>query len=249
VSSSTALEFTRIVLGLDRSVPDRTTMRLAAELARLLRLDLFGLFAEDPRLASIAATHHMREFRMLERQWRPVEGRSLLSDLEMSASIARRAFDEATRTSGVSHRFEVVRARVAEAIASVSCATDILVLAEPRTPADRALRSFSEIVTATMTSPASVLIVPNRIAREHGPILAIVDEPDDPSMASATAIAAAANERVEIVASMDLISSRRRSTQPGERMIVMTLRASGDIDPSSVVSERHVPILVLKKAR
>lgn len=245
--SDIALEFTRIIVGLDRSVPDRTALRFAVELAKLLRLNLFGLFAQDPRLTNLAGMPLMREFRMLERQWRPIEGRSLLGDLELSASIARKALDEVARASGISHRFEILPATAREAIASVSSATDIVMVTEPRVPADQAFQPFSEIVAAAMTTPASVLIFPNRVARDHGPVLAIAGRSDDPSVTSAAAIASAANERMEVIITTSPASStlRRVPRRLDERMIVMTRRTSGDLAPSSLASDRRVPVLVV----
>jgi hypothetical protein len=189
----------------------------------------------------------MREFRMLERQWRPIEGRSLLGDLELSASIARKALDEVARTSGISHRFEVLPVTAREAIASVSSATDIVMVSEPRTPADEAFQPFSELVAGAMTSPASVLILPKRVARDRGPVLAIAGRPDDPSVTSAAAIASAANERMEIIVTTSPASSTlRRLLRPlDERMIVMTRRTSSDLAPSSLASERRVPVLIV----
>ena len=48
------VEFTRIVLGLDQRALDRAALRFAADFAKLLQLDLVGLFAEDPSLAQLA---------------------------------------------------------------------------------------------------------------------------------------------------------------------------------------------------
>jgi nucleotide-binding universal stress UspA family protein len=245
--SDIALEFTRIIVGLDRSAPDRTALHFAVELARLLRLNLLGLFAQDPRLTNLAAMPLMREFRMLERQWRPIEGRSLLGDLELSAAIAQKALDEVARASGIPHRFEILPVAASHAIASVSNATDIVMVSEPRTSADQAFQPFSEIVAGAMTSPASVLIFPNRIARDRGPVLAIAERPDDPSVTSAAAIASAANERMEVIATASPASStlRRLPRRLDERMIVMTRRTSSGLAPSSLASERRVPVLVV----
>ena len=71
------VEFTRIVLGLDQRALDRAALRFAADFAKLLQLDLVGLFAEDPSLARISEMPALREFRLLEKQWRSIEGRSL----------------------------------------------------------------------------------------------------------------------------------------------------------------------------
>jgi hypothetical protein len=243
--------FTRIVLGLDQSGSDRATMRLAADFARLLRLDLFGLFAEDPSLARLGGLSSLREFRLLERQWRPIEERSLSAELERCAALARQSFDEIAQAMGVARRFEVVHARVMEAIASVSGESDIILLAEPRAAAPLARESFAEIVAAALATPAGVLVVPNAIVRARGPILAVAETEEDESVASAVAIAAAAHERVEVIAASgrDASTLSQRLGRPGERMIVMTRQVGARLAPLSLLAGRRVPVLVLGRAR
>lgn len=246
-----SLSFRRIVLGLDQSASDGTALRFAADFAKLLRLDLFGLFAEDPGLAQLAGLSSLREFRVLERQWCPIEGRSLSGDLESRAAVARRAFEEMARVIGVSRRFEIVHAKRMDAIAAVSGETDIVMVSESRTAANFCIPSFPEIVAAAMRTRAAVLLVPNPAARSHGPVLAIGATADDPCVASAAAIAAAADEQLEVVTMRDLAVSMpwRRRDQPGERMVVMSRRVSASLAPLSIVSQRRIPVLVLGRGR
>jgi len=249
--TGSSLAFTRIVLGLDQPASDQAALRFAADFAKLLRLDLFGLFAEDPSLVHLAELPSLREFRVLERQWRPIEGRSLSGDLESSASAARRAFEDMALAIGVKRRFEIVRAKTMDAIASVSGETDIVMVSESKTPAHFCIPSFAEIVAAAMATPAAVLLLPNPVARLRGPVLVIGESAEDPSVASAAAIAAAADEQLEVVTTEDSLLSMpwRRRDQPGERMVVMSRRVSASLAPLSVVSQRRVPVLVLGRRR
>jgi hypothetical protein len=245
--SSPPVTFRRVVLGFSLGASDRTAVRFAAGFAKLLRLDLLGLFAEDPSLARVAALPALREFRLIERQWRPIEGRNLTSDLEKCAAIARQTFDEIARTTGVVRRFEVVHARMMEAIASASVEGDVVVLVEPRSPAQFAQETFAEAVAAALATPAAVMVVPSPVARERGHILAVSETAEDESVVSAAAIAAAANERLEIVATTDRDAPTLapRSARGGERMIVMTRRISARLTPLSIMAGRRVPVLVL----
>lgn len=239
--------FTRIVLGLDQRLSDRATLRFAADFARLLRIDLVGLFAEDPSIARVAELPTLREFRLIERQWQQVEGRNLSGDLALCIETARRSFDEIAQATGVSRRFEVVRARMLEAIRSTSEESDIVVMPEPRTATHFAGESFSEAVAAALTTQAAVLVVPRSFAREHGTILAISDTAEDACVASARTIAAAANERLEVIALRDsgLSTAWPSPDRPGERLIVMSHRT--DLEPISILSRRRVPVLVLPR--
>ena len=74
------LEFRRIVLGCPTIRPNHG-MRLAAEMARLLQLDLFGLFVEEESLCGLAALPFVREFQLLGGGWRPLDIERLSRDL------------------------------------------------------------------------------------------------------------------------------------------------------------------------
>ena len=96
------LEFKRIVLGLPYNRPDRG-MRLAADMARLLQLDLFGLFVEEESLRGLAALPFIREFQLLGGGWRPLDVDQLSRDLETAAKNAERVFAEAVKKIGRAH--------------------------------------------------------------------------------------------------------------------------------------------------
>ena len=195
------IAYKRVVMGLHQSTPDRATVRLAAEFAGLLRLDLMGLFIEDPGMFAPAQRPGAREFQLLGRRWRPLESESLTRDIELCALSARRMLDETAKTLGVPSRFEVVRAALREAMTAVSQASDIVIIAEPRNPAERAIAPFPQLVKAAFESAATVLYLPRRIARVRGPVVAIATSPDDPSLAIAESIAAAAQESLIVIES------------------------------------------------
>ncbi len=191
--------YKRVVVGLHQSTPDRATARAAAELAGLLRLDLMGLFIEDPGMFAPAQRQGAREFEMLGRRWRPLAAESLTRDIELCALSARRILDETARSLGVPSRFEVVRAAVREAMKAVSQAGDIVIIAEPRSPAERAIAPFPQLVKAAFESAATVLFLPRRVARARGPVVAIATSLDDPSIAAAAAVATAAKETLIVI--------------------------------------------------
>ena len=264
-------EFRRIVLGLPYNRPSHG-MRLAAEMARLLQLDLFGLFVEDESLLGLAALPFVREFQLLGGGWRPLDIDRLSRDLEIAAKNAERAFTEAAKTLRTTCQFEVVRGSMAETIASISRAGDIVLIAEPVNAAESATPQFFATLDAAFHSAAAVLLVPRRIARQSGAIVAIATDPDDPSIQAASAIAAAAKEElivIETSAGKKRISEsdlavgakiiRLPAAQGGpadapviasalqqvrERLVVMT-RGDHSI-PIVIASMRHVPILIVE---
>ena len=67
----------------------------------------------------------------------------------------QRLFGEAARAMGTEARFEVVRTSAAQAIASISQAGDVVLVAEPRSAAERVTHSFLSLVEAAFVSDAS----------------------------------------------------------------------------------------------
>ncbi len=190
--------FKRVVLGLRPSVPDRA-MQLAVELADLLHLELLGLFLEDTGLRHLAAIPFARELRLLGGGWHPIDLDQLSRDLELAARSMERMFADAAKGLPTRYQFEVIRTPTAEAIASVSRTGDIVMIMEPLSPAEQATQQFSHLMEAAFRSAGAVMLVPTRIARATGPIVAIAAARDDPSIESAAAIAMATEEALVIV--------------------------------------------------
>jgi hypothetical protein len=190
--------FKRLVLGLEPSAPERA-MRLAVDFAELLHLELLGLFLEDPSLRDLAAIPFVREFQPLGGGWRSIDLDQLTHDLEVAICSAERMFVEAAKDLTTRCQFEVTRAAAAQAIASISRLGDIVVITEPATSAGRAAQQFSWLLNAAFQSAATVLLVPARIVRTAGSVVAIALAPDDPSIRTAAAIAMAAKENLIIV--------------------------------------------------
>jgi hypothetical protein len=61
------------------------------------------------------------------------------------------------------------------------------------------MQQFSWPLEAAFQSDAAVMVVPARIARIAGPVVAIAIAPDDPSVGAAAAIAIAAKEDLVII--------------------------------------------------
>lgn len=249
-------------------------MRLATEMAQLLHLDLFGLFVQEEHLFGIASLPFSREFKILGGEWRPFEPEQLVRELEAVAARAERALHEAARNLHTACRFEVVRGSMVDSIAAVSSADDIVVLSEPAAAAEFGTQSVA-ILDAALRSAAAVMLVPRRIARSRGAVVAIAREPDDPSVAAARAIAVSAREELIVVelfaggggsvsGQASLEPHVRRLTAVGgdatgvraidlalrhvrERLIVLTRK--DDEWPSAIATKRQVPILIIEPPR
>jgi hypothetical protein len=138
--------FRRIVLGLHRGAPERGAIRTAAQLAELLRLELVGLFAQDPAVLGLAGTPFGRELRSLEREWRPIAAVSLAGEMEASARRAQRLFAEISAALHVATEFQLVQAPIAETIEAAMRIGDIVAVPTPASPMERITEQFSRLL-------------------------------------------------------------------------------------------------------
>jgi hypothetical protein len=249
-------EFKRALLGLHLDGPGQKAIDVAFEMAGLLGLELVGIFAKDETLRELAGYPGAREFMPAGRTWRPIDLDRMLREQMDAARAAQRVFSELAIASGVPATFEIVTGSPTQAFVSMSCASDILVVAEPTQASALVTRSFSLVLDAAMRSPASVLLVPRSVRRLRGPIVMVARAPDDPGIAVASAIAAAAHEELIVIdahrreATGSLIG--RLSTLLGSRsesLIVITREGSaGEADNLGVAiaEARRVPVLILE---
>jgi len=267
--------FKRLVLGLQPSAADRT-MQIAAELADLLNLELHGLLFEDTSLRDLAAIPFARELRTLGGGWHAIDVERLSHEFERTARNIERVFADTARRLATKSQFEIARGPIGQAIASISRAGDIVMIVEPLSAAERASQQFAWLVRAAFASAPAVMLVPPRIVRTKGPIVAIATSPEDPSIEVAAAIAIAAQEELVVIeadgqadrnapirAAAEAGLSVKRMTAPKarlpdpatcaqafrfvqERLIVMTRGAFEDGVASALASARGVPVLVVE---
>lgn len=192
-------EFRQMVLGLPQSPRDYAAVMVAATLGKLLHMDLVAAFIEDATVIDAAALPGAREFRSLERTWRPMVGSELAREVEHMAHTARRLFDDAVQARGLGMSARFARGSSAELVSSLAMADDIIVVVEPYNPAERVTHQFTRLVETAFGAAAAVLFVPSAIVRTTGPIVALCPGGDDASLPAALTIAAAARERLIIL--------------------------------------------------
>lgn len=261
--------FRRLVIGLHRRPPEQA-LQVAVDLAGLLGLDLFGLFIENSDLLGLAALPFAREIGSLGGDWRPLEADRLLYDLRLEASSIERRFARAVKRLNRAWRFEIVRGCAADTFGTITGIGDIVMLIEPANPAERATAQFLTMAQAAFRSTAAVLLVPPRLARRTGPVVAVATREDDPSIEAAALIAAAAREDLVILATDDardashpaarrvLRADVRVLADPAamagafgpeaERLVVVTRQRLTEHIASAVAVARGVPVLVIAEA-
>jgi len=268
------IEFRRMVVRLPLSREDYAAVGMTARLAEQLGLQLLAMFVEDSALTEIAGLPCVRELRFFG-GWSPIEGARLGREMAQTAAIARRLFQQAVQQSRIEASFAKARGSVAEAIGSLATEKDIIVIIEPRHPAERVSAQFARLVDAAFQSAAAVLIMPHRIARMAGPIVAVASSMDDPSIRTALAIAAAAREPMLVLGAPEpkaqaLIAEQARMAdvparfvflpqQPldastllttlshfNERLVVIRRGILNDLATSQIASARRIPVLVIE---
>lgn len=268
-------DFKRMLLRLPRSTHDYAAVGAAARLAGLLGASVVATFVQDADLVDVAALPCVRELRPLGGGWHPIEGPQLVRQLDRAAATARRLFHDAVRPIRIEASFNVARGPVEDAMGSSTAADDIVVIVEPRNPAERVTQQFSRLVDAAFGASGAVMVVPSRIARTAGPIAALISGPNDPSIRIALAIADAARERVitlgppgsnarESIAELAEAAGVRVEAGPdiqeptdvptlltqlsllNERLLVMSRGAVGDRRVPTLASLRGIPILLAR---
>jgi hypothetical protein len=249
-------EFKRALLGLHLDALDQKAIDVACEMARLLGLELVGVFAADEALRELAGYPGAREYVPAGHLWRPVDRERMLQEETRVAEAAQRALREIASAIGVPATFEIVSGPATQAFISMSSASDILVVAEPTRASAMVTRSFSLVFDAALRSPASVLLIPRSVRRRRGPIVVVAGAPDDPGIAVASAIATAAHEELIVIDAgrrepVELLTERLSAlaASRGESLIVITRQgpamAAEDIG-IALAEARRVPVLILE---
>ena len=268
-------EFKRMLVGLSQSRADQEALSLTVRLAELLGLHLLATFVEDASLRDVAALPFVRELRPLGGGWRPIEAAQLAQELDQAAEAARRLFDEVAGASAIETSFSLARGSIGDVIGGLAQPDDIIVIIEPRHPAERVTQQFLGLVNVAFAAAAAVMIVPSRIARTTGPIAAVAAGADDPSISAGLTIAAAADEKLIVFALKDAkidsavakmagsagvrietISTKMERidgdtlvsdfARAGERLVIMTRGVFDDALPSTIATRLGIPVLVIE---
>lgn len=191
--------FKRMIVGLPQGMGNRSAVQAAADLAEFLQIELLAAFVADTALLDLAGFPAMRELRIFDQQWQPLDLSQISRDLEEAAEAARRRFAESVGGRNIRTAFDVLNG--AELMASLIQAGDIVTIIEPSHPGESITRQFTALLDAAFEAASAILIVPKRLLRTSGPIMVQAAEPGDPSIRIALEIAAALKDRLIVVLS------------------------------------------------
>jgi len=242
--SGPRIAFKRMVLGLPQGMPNQAAIDAAVDLAEFLEIELLATFVADTTLRALAGLPVARELRTLDQGWQQIDLARLTLDIDRAAIAARQRFAESVRSRTVTTNFHVVAG--AEAIASLIRADDLVAIIEPTHPGERITRQFTGLVDAAFDLAAAILVVPRRIVRTSGPVMAMAADPEDASIGVALEIAAALKERLIVATSpgallsSDIFAEAERLGVAIDQIAVgkPTTSASALAAPSAPVRER-----------
>jgi hypothetical protein len=265
-----AANFRRMVLGLPHSAKDYVSVAFTAELAELLGLDLVGVFAEEQGLIDLALLPCVREFRIFGDGWHRLDAAQLAQRSSAAAAEARRLFVDVAKALRIGARFDLVKGPIWDAVGSQSMPDDIVAIIEPQNPAERVTYQFTQFIETALHAQAGVLLVPSRIRRRTGPVVAIAESEHDMSVQVGLRVAQAVREKLLVLAPVVAeepagrpvgpgdVAVERRSLRggkiglaelgsilaiAGERLVVLGRGVDTRL-PFQLASERGVPVLV-----
>lgn len=166
----------RMLIELGLSGEDAEAVATAVALARLLGLDLRGVFVEDEALLALAGHSFARELQMPGHAWMPIEVGDVMAELDLAAARSRRMLEAACAGCGLTGGFELLRGDRADWLAGICAAEDVVALGTPGSAAGWAFGGFARAWRAARASAASVLLLPPRAIRRRGPVAMLVSD-------------------------------------------------------------------------
>ncbi|MBR0683722.1 hypothetical protein GXW74_24810 [Roseomonas eburnea] len=184
----------RLLLDLGQAAAGHDGIEAAALIARMLELDLLGVFVEDEALLALAALPFARELRLPSHAWSTIEAPQVAAELGQTAARLRRLLEQHCARLGIPAGFEVVRGDPAACLAGLRGDADMLALVAPGTAAGRSFGAFPRAWDAALRSDAPVLLLPPGGGRTRGPVVSISEAAGMAPLDLALRLAAASGE-------------------------------------------------------
>lgn len=245
----------RLIVEFCHGFIDARTLRVVAELASHLDLDLYGLFTEDAAILDLAKLSFARELRLPAHEWQPMEPDRLAAELRHAAADAQRLLRDVADALGVPNAFEVRRGDPAATIAAVASRRDVLALMEPAGMHAGLSPALSRMLAAAQYTAASLLLLPQTVIPRAGPVAALVIGPDDASLPIAARAAISTGEALLLLlpASMSetagAVASRAVALGvPRRRVLIRMLDQARPEDLLHALAHERERLLVLARA-
>jgi len=182
--------YRRLVLGLQSGRMDRSAFRVAAFMARSLKLKMLAVLVEDQSLVRAANLPIARELVLPTYDWRPTDPARLARELSDEAEQVRLHITQEIRDLGVECDFEVRRGDPAAAIIEQCNVHDVIAVIDSVDAIERLGGTAKRMRQAALASEASVLLLPPPHAPQpEGPVMVVALDFHDEVVATASQIA------------------------------------------------------------
>lgn len=247
--------FRRLVLDLREAGGDPAGLAAALGLARLLELDLLGLYLEDEAVFCLAGLPFARELCLPMRAWRRLEAGRLADEMAELGEQARRAFERASLEVGRPAQFARLRGDPGALLAEQAGEADIIALAasaEPPGLADAAMRHLEE---ALLGIGRTVLMLPPRLMRTHGPVAAVISGAVPDELDLATRVAVTSGEPLMLLSAAgghetaEAVAAAEASGVAAGRILVRALAAPAGEAILAALAGAGERLLILPRAR
>ena len=164
----------RVLLALDASAMDASTLAAAAELAARFQAELLGLFVEDANLFRLTGESSVRAVDALLATHHELSGADIERLLRAQASRMRRSLTTVAKQLEVSVSFRVRRGKVASEVLAEAGEADVLVLGRCGWALVKSRRISPVVRTVLSKTPVpTLLLCPG--TRPSSPVLVVYD--------------------------------------------------------------------------
>lgn len=231
----------RVLVGLSSSDMPAAMLDLATELAHAFHAEVAGLFVEEDMLYQLS---DFPSAQFVGRGGRPeaLERGQIDAELAAQARGWRRALSARAEKSHVSWSFESRRGDALTIFRGLARADDVLLIGG--TASTITLRARIALAVEALGAARAVLIMPERIRQQRGPVVAFgAGEEDGRAVDLAARIARATGESLLI---LTRAHSREAEAHGGQARILEL--ASDDPETIAMLLRRHEPRLVVAQS-
>ncbi len=195
-----AAHITQFVIGVCGELPGRQALETAAEMARMFRARFSALMIEDPASGTLGYLPFAREYVPGRAAWQNIG----VADVEARRASAQRrvrdAFATMAQLHGLNADVEVLSGNLQDELTGALHPGDIVALLAPAQASEWMTLPFSAFAEAAFQGPATALLLPSRIARRKGPVVALTNMEDKASLSLAARLAQVSGEMLIVMA-------------------------------------------------
>ena len=222
-----------IAVALDCSAHSMASLRTAAELARLMKADLTGIFVEDINLLRMAELPFSHEIRIYTAQPEKIDLPELERSLRLQAKSAKEALQRIADEFMLEHSFRILRGMVPTEVITAALEADLLVLGRSgRSPScKKGLGSTAKKALAEGKKP--LLFMRPGFSAKEDPVLVLYDgsEGSRHALSAALGLLHSGVTLNVLIVEADPAKSMEMQRELSEKVVL----------PDSVIEYHHLP--------